>query len=119
MEISAGQFLEAYPEFNCFDEPVIENELEFAGCNLNQCVFTGKKYDIAVKLLAAHSLFLRMDGNSLGQGGIVTSDKVGDLQQNYATLTPKDGDAYWSQSQYGLKYLQLRGTISTAARVLD
>jgi len=119
MEITASKFLEAYPEFNCFEEPVINNELDFAGCNINDCVFTGKKYELAIKLMTAHALHLRMDGNSLGQGGIVSSDKVGDLQQNYSTLTPDHGDAYFSQTQYGLKYMQLRSTIATAIRVLD
>lgn len=118
-EILTQDFTEIYPEFTCFSDPVIENEIEFANCNINKCVYTEKTGKLAVMLMAAHSLYLRMENNSLGQGGIVTSDKVGDLSQSYSVLTPDHGDSYWAQTQYGLKYLQLRKTRSVSARVLD
>lgn len=119
VEISAQDFTEIYSEFSCFSDKKIEHEIEFAKCNINECVYSEKKAEMAVMLMAAHSLYLQMDDNSLGQGGVVTSDKVGDLSQSYSVLTPDHGDAYWAQTQFGLKYLQLRRTLTTTARVLD
>jgi len=64
----------------------------------------GEQYTYAVALRTAHigSLALR---SSIGDAGAVSSKKEGDLSISFNTNS--GGDAYWSQTSYGLGYLDL------------
>lgn len=115
MELDVETFLKSYPKFDCFEEGEIETAIEFSKCFINECAF-GEKTTLALKLITAHQLTVN---DQQAGGGIIVSDKVGDLSRTWKTPNDiTDMDAYFTQSRFGISYLALRGTILRTPRVL-
>lgn len=111
--IEVQDIRDLHPEFGCFSDKVIQSIIDETECIVS-CNF-GEQRKAAIKCLVAHELQLKTYNTS---GGLVTSQKVGDLSTSYF-VDDSDGDGYYRQTQHGLKYLNLRGSIVTTPYLID
>lgn len=79
----------------------------------------GTKCTQGISNLAAHFIQLNRpsaNGGSGGDKGSLTSEKVGDLQRNYAqsSSASPSADASLMQTSFGREYQRLRKTLSTS-----
>jgi len=111
--ITKQDIRDQFPEFDCVSNGVVDLAIEEAECAISDCF--GETRDLAMKYIVAHELTLRMNNSS---GGIVTSEKIGDLSRSYSVDT-SDSDAYYRQTQFGLKFLNMRDSIVTTPFLID
>lgn len=105
------EFLEIFPEFNCESPKRIDMVLQANACLVNKSAF-GENYENALAYFTAHELFLFKKN----KGAVISNEKVGDISRAYNVGT--DNDAYFRQSQYGMKYLMMRNSIAKSPLVL-
>lgn len=106
-----------FPEFATVDDSKIQIFIDDAILILNE-TFWGTKYDLGVSYLAAHflSLALSSEAGAASAIGAVSSRAVDGVSISYSTMTPENhGDAYYSSTMYGQRYLALRRTLPVAA----
>jgi hypothetical protein len=105
------EFLEIFPEFNCESPKRIDMVLISNECLVSESAF-GDLYSSALAYFTAHELFLF----NKNKGAVIANEKVGDISRAYNVGTDKD--AYYRQSQYGMKYLTMRNAIPKSPFVL-
>ena len=81
-------------------------------CLVNETAF-GESYDSALAYFTAHELFVFKKN----KGAVIANEKVGDLSRAYNVGS--DNDAYFRQSQYGMKYLTIKNSIPKSPFVLS
>lgn len=111
MTISAATFLEYFPDFSTESNDRINLFLTESARYVNTNVW-GAKANFAQALYTAH---LISTGNSGASSGSLSSDKVGDLSQNYSTQT---SDTSLGATSYGLQFLQLRKSLLLSPMVI-
>ena len=119
MSATVEDFRTRFPEFadeTAFPDPRVQLFLDDAALCIDQDIYD-TMYDLAVCYLAAHELKIGTDtasssGNSSNIGP-VTSKAAGQVNKSYAVnaLDLGDGDAYYQQTQYGLKFLSIRDKV--------
>lgn len=104
MAADAAMVVNIAPELADEDSSRIDLFLGFAALSVNESVW-GTKYDLGVAVMAAHLLTMANRG---GNGGPVTSEKVGDLARSYGQMGDKDS---LMATSYGQWFVQLRKTL--------
>jgi hypothetical protein len=90
-------------DFSSMSQSVIEAAISDAEDCLEEDCF-GDKYDLAVKYLAMHELYLDSKGG--GGSGVLASATAGPLSKSFRTNSFGD-TSYYGSSRYGQKVLQL------------
>lgn len=113
--MTPAEFTTRFPEFVAVDPARIQTYLDDAALSVNASLW-GNKADLGIAYLAAHLLTLDNRGGN-GASGPVTSEKVGDLQRNYAA--PQGSlDPVYSTTNYGIQFIRLRRSILISPLVL-
>ena len=113
MSTSPSQLKKMFPEFASQENSRIKFFIDMAERRVNRTIF-GDKADDAVCLMSAHLLTM---GSRGGQGGSVTSEKVGDLSRGYSSGSADKKGPHGSTS-YGEMYDDLLRSCRTGPRVL-
>jgi hypothetical protein len=115
MATTPSELKKIFPEFANEPNSRLNFFINAAVTRLNPDAFCDK-YDQAVCFLSAHLLTL---SNRAGQGGSVTSEKVGDLARSYsAPKGASDGSSY-SSTSYGQMFEDLLRSCRSVPRVLN
>jgi len=80
--------------------------IESAEYEVSECF--GNLRNKAIALLVLHQNTLINNGEGNGSTGQASSISEGDLSKSFHSVNAKNGDAYYSQTSYGLQFLQLR-----------
>jgi len=115
--MTVQEFREKYPKFDCVSDPFIELSIANAEEMLGSCAYSTAQRELALCFLVAHECALEM--NDSFNSPMVSSEKVGDIQRNYAVGNADDVDSYYTLTLYGQRYLQLKSTIVTSPFVID
>ena len=117
MEATAENIKDLFPEFSAVSDTRIENFIEIASLSLSEKVW-GSSYGTGLSYLTAHLLKRAGAGGGVQGGssnpGVVTSEKVGELQRSYALPNFSGGsaeDSLLATTSYGAEYLRLRRQI--------
>ena len=102
MSVTAIQLKKLAPEFCDWDNARLQMFIRMAERQVNERVF-GCTYEDAVSFLSLHMATMF---NREGTGGAVTSEKVGDLQVNYAAPNSDTKSNLFSTS-YGQMFWDL------------
>jgi hypothetical protein len=92
------------PEFSKVTPAKLSRFVGYAQLTIDRSVF-GDKADLATAYLTAH--ILKMSTRK-GVGGVVTMEKVGDLQRQYS-MSPRDREL--DQTGYGKEFKRIRRTV--------
>lgn len=111
--ITATEFKAKFAEFTSVDDTLIDLYISEAALMFGPC--WGVKAPIGLGYLVAHTLALDLK-TSQGSGGMVTSEKVGDLQRNYGQFSLTLGE--WAATPYGLSYQRMLKSLKCSPRVL-
>ena len=114
MSTSPSELKKMFPEFANETNPRINFFIGMAERRVNKTVF-GDKADDAVCLMTAHLLTL---GSRGGQGGTVTSEKVGDLSRSYSSASKGDDSNSLDSTSYGQMFNDLMQSCRQGPRVL-
>jgi len=115
--MTVQEFREKFPKFDCVADSFIELAILNADTMLSNCAYSEEQRLLAMCYMVAHESALEMSGAF--NSAIVASEKVGDVQKSYSVGNADDPDAYYRQTLYGQKFLQLRATIVTSPFVID
>lgn len=117
MEATAENIKVLFPEFSSVSDQRIENFIEIAKLSVNEAVWKSS-YGTGLSYLTAHLLKRAGAGGGVQGGssnaGMVTSEKVGELQRSYALPNFSGGsaeDSLLATTSYGIEYLRLRRQI--------
>lgn len=117
MEATAENIKALFPEFSSVSDQRIENFIEIAKLSVAEKVW-GSSFGTGVSYLTAHLLKRAGVGGGVQGGssnpGVVSSEKVGELQRSYALPNFSGGsaeDALLATTSYGMEYLRLRRQI--------
>ena len=91
------------PEFSKVQPAKVLRFVGYAALTLDRGVF-GDKADLATAFLAAHMLKM----SKRKTGGVITMEKVGDLQRQYS-MSSKDTEL--DQTPYGKEFKRIRRTV--------
>ena len=123
MSIDIASFRTRFPEFaddTAYPDPRVQLALDDAELCVDETKF-GTLYELGVMHLAAHELKLTTDiansPASAGAIGPVSSKTAGGVSVTKAinNIDLSDGDAYYQQAQYGLKFLNIRDKVKIPA----
>lgn len=118
MAITPSELKKFAPEFEDQPNSRLNIFIGMADRMVNESCW-GDKADDARLLLSAHFTTLG-DRGAGGTAGAVTSEKVGDLQTNYANPSSSSGKgSEFMSTSYGQIYLQLRKTLVVTPMVVD
>jgi len=106
---------EMFPEFVSKSDAFIQLYIDQAILSVNTRIWLGKS-ELGVAYLTGHLLAMVIQSTS-GVSGNVTSEKVGDLSRNYASVSLPNMNEY-SLTNYGLEYLRLRKSLQISPMVL-
>ena len=107
MNPTQDEFLEIFDEFNGINPSKIEYYYNLSLGQVGANAF-GDCYAQAVYLMTAHNL--TMSDPSKAKNGQKASEKVGDIAVSYNTGSADGLDAYLTQSNYGLQFIELRNS---------
>ena len=114
MEATAENIKALFPEFGSVTDQRIENFVEIARLSVSEKAW-GSSYGTGLSYLTAHLLKRAGVGGGVqggtSQAGVVTSEKVGELQRSYALPNFSGGsaeDSLLATTSYGMEYLRLR-----------
>jgi len=80
-----------------------------AELEVSQCF--GELRNKAIALLVLHQKTLIDNGANGGSAGQLSSISEGELSKSFHSVNSKSKDAYYSQTSYGLEFLQIRRMI--------
>jgi hypothetical protein len=106
---------EMFTEFAGKSDAYIQIYIDQAVLSVNAAIWTGKT-EVGIAYLTGHLMALMIPG-STGPSGPVTSEKVGDLSRNYASVTIANSNEY-HQTIYGTEFLRLRRSLPISPMVL-
>jgi len=117
MSITVNEFKTKFPQFAAVPTDSVQESIDEAVIILNE-TYWGTKYDLGLMYLTAHLLTLAQNaenGNS-GSAGQVSGKAVDGTSVNYAVPIPDNsGDAFYSSTYYGQRYLTLRRYLGVPA----
>lgn len=102
------------PELSGETPERIQFFIDYAQSFVNECKWGATKGKLGVTVMAAHLLTM---SNREGKSGQITSEKVGDIQQNFGGAV-SGGDAELGQTAYGTQFVMLRKTILTSPLIV-
>jgi hypothetical protein len=105
MEVNIENFLALFPGFANLSPTRIALFLSNAECVVSEKAF-GDCYPQAIFFVTAHNL--TMLDPTVANGGAIASEKVGDISLTYKNMGDPSAQDGYTQTQYGLQYLQLR-----------
>lgn len=114
MSVARTDILAFAPEIT--DDSRVDLMLNFALLRINQRVW-GSKADLGTILLACHMLTRFSSANGPSVGGVVTMEKVGDIQTQYDGIK-MDGDEELATTAYGAQFAQMRKAIGVSPLVV-
>ena len=123
MAVYPNDIITRFPNFVDENPVRIQLFITDAEQSVNRTVW-GKKADLGIIYLTAHLLAISpspdISGGSGSVGGVVTSEKVGDLSRNYSTTTAPSSasNAALSSTRYGLEFIRLRREVLTSPAVI-
>lgn len=116
MAVTIGDLILLDPSLATIPTATLQAILDNILITIRACAW-GDKYDLAVKLLAAHTalMWLRSAG---GVSGVVVEERVGDVQRKYGASTATTSNDL-DQSPWGQWYQRLlRGTLGARGPLL-
>jgi len=106
MEPTLEEFRDVFSEFSTISDGRINYFMNQAKKEISEAYFL-ESYSHAVYLVTAHTLIIN-DPSRAGKG-TVTSESAGDLSVGYnANTAVEEKNLYYSQTQYGMQFLQLQ-----------
>lgn len=112
--VSLAEFYSEYPEFNTEEYknicPAAFRQAKTFISIKNGCRLAGEQRKMAIYLLTAHLSVLshKNQTGQAGQGGLVASAAVGEVNVSYVQIPSMDMWSYWlAQTPYGLELLAL------------
>ena len=99
------------PEFANKDPVVLNKIASVVSECFNECVW-GSKIDMGLVYAVAHTLKM---STRAGAGGVIQSEKVGDLSRTYAV---EADESLWGQTSYGKEYLRLVSILPKARPII-
>ena len=126
MTVTAADIKLRFRQFAGTDNDTIDLFIADASQSVNRRVW-GNKADLGIIYLTAHMLATSPTADAEATGidpGVVQSEKVGDMQTNYATspaaqTTTGTSSEDLSSTKYGRTFVRLRGEILTSPIVLN
>jgi hypothetical protein len=117
--VSLTEFYSEYPEFNVEEYkticPVAFRQAKTFISIKNSCRLADERRKMAIYLLTAHLsvLMYKNQTGQAGQGGLVASAGVGEVNISYVQIPSMDMWSYWlAQTPYGLELLALFETLT-------
>lgn len=117
MEATPENIKSIFPEFAAVSDSRIENFIEIASLSLSEKIW-GSSYGTGLSYLTAHLIKRAGVGGGVQGGssnpGVVSSEKVGELQRSYALPNFQGSsaeDSLLGTTSYGIEYLRLRRQI--------
>lgn len=107
MNPTIDEFLDIFDEFNSFNSTKVGYYFNSSLCQVGKNAF-GDCYAQAVYLMTAHNL--TMSNPSKAGAGQKSSEKVGDISVSYNTGSADGIDAFLTQTNYGLQFIELRNS---------
>lgn len=98
------------------DNSRVDLMLNYASLRVNRRAW-GSRADLATILLAAHMLTRFSAESGPAAGGSVTSEKVGDLETQYAEINMKNDEEFVTTA-YGAQYAQMRKALGASPLVV-
>ena len=120
MACDPASFKVRFPEFVSVVDARIQVFIDDAVIILNE-VYWGLKYDLGICYLAAHYLSLanKTEAGSTTSNNAISGRAVDGVSVSFSTPTPENqGDAYYSATSYGQRYLAMRKTLGVPASVI-
>ena len=119
MSATVSDFRVRFPEFandTTYPDARVQLFLDDAALCVNEPIY-GDMYNIAICYLAAHELFLGTQTATSSANaqklGPVSSKAAGGVKVDRAVsaIDLSSGDAYYLQTQYGIKFLNIRNKV--------
>lgn len=92
--------------------------LVWAALRVNRCVYGEAKADLATILLAAHMLSRFNENMNASSPGQVTSEKIGDISQNYGVIQMPVGAEEFGTTTYGAQFYSMQRAVLTSPLVV-
>jgi hypothetical protein len=115
--ITPAQFKIKFSTFACQSDATVQLFIDEAEIILNE-PFWGTKYDLGLYYYTAHLMEIASEAEAgvTGSTGPVASQAVDGTSITYAvTAVENQGDAFYSSTIYGQRYLTLRNSLGVAA----
>lgn len=105
---TAAEFKARFPAFSELDDTYINSMIAEAARNVDEC-WSEDDYQPAILYLTAHNISEEQSlGGIYGTPGMVTTSKLGDAQDTYATNNSIDGNSIYGGTIYGRRFAQLQ-----------